>query len=324
MRTKVGPIEALDVLDSTGGAPLQLGLDTIDEDPAQPRVEYDEAALRELAETIKRRGVRQPISVRPHPDEPGRWLLNFGSRRLRASRLAGVEQIPAFIDSTVDAYDQVIENEQRENLQPMELARFVAQELRAGRSRTQIARDLGKSSAYVTYLCALIDPPVWLSSLYRDGRCRGIKELYDLRRLQESHPEEVSGWLGSVSHVSRGAVEELQERLEARTTAGYQASSEARPPIETSPAGPARPNSQANPSTSPPTPRSRSMGTPSSVRRIVLLADFRGETVAVLLDPVPKVSDEVFVTSPGDTLERAVPVSGLSKLRLCRAGGGPS
>ena len=56
------------------------------------------------------------MSVRPNLQAPGRWMLNFGARRLRASRMAGMAEIPAFIDTTADSYDQVIENEQRVGL----------------------------------------------------------------------------------------------------------------------------------------------------------------------------------------------------------------
>jgi NTP pyrophosphatase (non-canonical NTP hydrolase) len=61
-----------------------------------------------------------PISVRPSLRQAGRWMPNFGARRLRASRMAGVAEIPAFIDTTADSYDQVIENEQREGLKPLD------------------------------------------------------------------------------------------------------------------------------------------------------------------------------------------------------------
>ena len=108
------------------GQPLMLPVEGIDEDPEQPRREFDANALQDLAETIRERGVRQPISVRPNLQHAGRWVLNFGARRLRASRLAGLSEIPAFIDTTADSYDQVIENEQREGLKPLELALLLA------------------------------------------------------------------------------------------------------------------------------------------------------------------------------------------------------
>jgi ParB family chromosome partitioning protein len=107
-------LEGLDLLAPGGlpesGAPLRLPIATIDEDPDQPRQEFDDDSLAELAETIKERGVRQPVSVRAHPSEPGRWMLNFGARRLRASKLAGLSEIPAFVDQTANSVDQFIEN----------------------------------------------------------------------------------------------------------------------------------------------------------------------------------------------------------------------
>ncbi|MEO7337245.1 MAG: ParB/RepB/Spo0J family partition protein, partial [Caldimonas sp.] len=169
------------------GTPLMLRLVDIDEDPNQPRHEFDEEALRELAATIAERGVRQPISVREHPEQPDRWMLNFGARRLRASKLAGKTEIPAFVDATVDSYDKVIENEQRDALRPLELALFVQREMETGQSQADVARRLGKSRAYLTYVCALVDAPDWLMTLYREGKCRGVRELYDLRRLHASH-----------------------------------------------------------------------------------------------------------------------------------------
>ena len=127
------PLDQLDLLtmpaDLLAGAPLQLPIDAIEEDPDQPRQEFDPDGLAELAETIRERGVRQPISVRRHPEKPDRWMLNFGARRLRASKLIGKLDIPAFVDNTADSYDQVIENEQREGLKPLELALFVQRRL---------------------------------------------------------------------------------------------------------------------------------------------------------------------------------------------------
>jgi ParB family chromosome partitioning protein len=169
--------------------------------------------LRLLAGTVAERGVRQPISVRPHPDQPERWILNYGARRLRAARLAGRSEIPAFVDRTADSFDQVIENEQRENLQPLELALFVQRQMMSGLSRAEIARRLGKTSGYLTFLGALIDAPDWLMELYRTGRCRGATELYELRNLHDKSPKAVSEWLEGRSAVSRGDVKALKESL---------------------------------------------------------------------------------------------------------------
>jgi len=72
--------------------------------------------------------------VEPQPG--GRWILNFGARHLRAAKLAGLSEIPAFIDTAADDYDQIIENEQREGLKPLELALFVQKRLARGGRRS--------------------------------------------------------------------------------------------------------------------------------------------------------------------------------------------
>ena len=195
------------------GVPLMLEIDAIDEDAEQPRHEFDANALQELADTIHERGVRQPISVRPNLQQSGRWILNFGARRLRAARLAGLTQIPAFIDTTADSYDQVIENEQREGLRPLELAMFVQKRLALGDNQAEIAKRLGKSRQWVTLATAMIGPPDWLLDLYRQGRCRGMLELYELRRLHDEHPQYTEAWASDRDSITRDTVSALRAEL---------------------------------------------------------------------------------------------------------------
>ena len=195
------------------GAPLQIAIEAIDEDPEQPRQEFDAGALEELAATIRERGVRQPISVRPHPEEPGRWMLNFGARRLRASKLAERSHVPAFVDHAVDGYDQVIENEQRQGLRPLELALFVQKRLALGENQAEVARRLGKSRQYVTMATALIDAPDWLLVAYREGRCRGLNELHELRRLASEHGRRVEDWAADLASITRDRLTALRAEL---------------------------------------------------------------------------------------------------------------
>ena len=104
------------LLEDATGKPLELLLDAIDFDPKQPRRHVLAETLTELAETIKTDGVLQPICVRPHPDQKGRYLINHGERRVRAARLAGLTAIPGYIREDVDPYAQAIENVQRDDL----------------------------------------------------------------------------------------------------------------------------------------------------------------------------------------------------------------
>lgn len=229
MPLQLDDLAALDAPSPTSnGQPLLLCVADIDEDPEQPRHEFDANALQELAETIRERGVRQPISVRPNLQQAGRWVLNFGARRLRASKLAGLETIPVFIDTTADSYDQVIENEQREGLKPLELALFVQKRLALGDKQADIAKNLGKSRQWVTLATALIEAPDWLLQAYREGRCRGMMELYELRRLHGEHPQCIEAWVADREAITRDSVAAMKAELTSQTPARHGNSATAR------------------------------------------------------------------------------------------------
>lgn len=295
---------------SADGRPLLLPLDRVDEDPGQPRHEFDTEALRELANSIATRGVLQPVSVRRHPAYADRYLLNFGARRLRASRLAGKTEIPAFLDTLASSFDQVIENEHREALRPMELALFVKGQLDAGKSQADVARELGKSRAYISYVCALIDPPDWLMGVYRAGRCRGIKELYDLRRMHEGNPAMVERFVASRGDVARGDIDALREQLAAEASEGS-----GLPPEATADRLVEAPSVEA-PSAE--LPRATSLSSPRTREHWTVLADAGSSTVEIVLGAVPVAADEVYVVEAGADLRESVKVAALQGLRLQR------
>jgi ParB family chromosome partitioning protein len=299
------------------GTPLQLPLDAIDEDPSQPRKEYDPETLQQLADTIVDRGVRQAVSVRSHPDAPGRWMLNFGSRRLRASRLAGKTEIPAFIDETADSYDQVIENEQREGLKPIELALFIERELASGLNQAEVARRLGKSRTYIGYVCALIDPPDWLLSLYREGRCRGVKELHDLRRLGEKHLAQVRDFVNAHAYLSRGDVDRLRIQFESNglSSVGPAAAStrdiEDAARVESPPASSVGLRTQS--ASRVPAARGAAIG-PS----LSLIADHDGAPMRIVMDQSPDDPELVFAHRGDDAERLTLKIDALTSLRLVR------
>lgn len=302
------------------GKPLQLALEAIDEDPRQPRTEFDAQGLQELADSIAGRGVRVPISVRSHPDQPGRWMVNAGARRVRACRMVGRVDIPAFVDETFDSYDQVIENEQREGLKPIELALFIQRELATGLSQAEIARRLGKSKTYVGYVCALIDPPDWLLTLYREGRCRGVKELHDLRRLQESHPVHVLDFVGTRPFVSRGDVDALREEVGSAhamkaallpvVVAVSQLSVEDKKTGELGAATPLASTTQ---------PSSRRAPKRRSNPAVLIMAEHEGQVVQVVTDRRPSEYGSVFVRPDKGEGPSIVSVDTLRAIRLILA-----
>lgn len=198
------------------GKPLELPLDDIEEDENQPRKEFSEEKMQEMEDSIKLRGVRQPVSVRPHPDKPGKWILNFGARRYRGSRRAGKTTIPAFVDETSDDFDQVIENENRDNLKPMELALFIKGKLDQGVKKAEIARRLTRPASTVTELLALIEAPACIEEAYRSGRCTSPKTLYELRALHDKFGEQVEAWCETTEEITRKGVADLGDQLKGK------------------------------------------------------------------------------------------------------------
>ena len=101
----------------------QISIELIDVNPFQPRREFSEEALDELAQSIRQQGVITPITVRLMPDN--RYQLIAGERRFRASQRAGLTEIPAYIRTATDGQMMemaLVENIQRENLNAMEIA----------------------------------------------------------------------------------------------------------------------------------------------------------------------------------------------------------
>ena len=204
----------------TGATEIDVNL--IIEDIHQPRKEFNQDTLRELTETVKLRGVKSPISVRPNPDKPGTYIINHGARRYRASINAGLKTIPAFIDTDYSEADQVIENLQRDNLTSREIADFIGRQLAAGKTKSDIARQLGKTNPYITTHAALLDLPDPIDEVYRSGRCTDVTAIYDLTRYYKVSKEEVINWINisAPEEISRLDVKHFGKFLEQKKQKG--------------------------------------------------------------------------------------------------------
>ena len=139
---------------------LDLPLDRIERSPNQPRSDFDEALLGELAASIAVHGVLQPVIVRNLAD--GGYQLIAGERRLRAARIAGLETIPAVVREATDGTDSLelalIENLQRADLNAIETA-LAYRELidRFGLTHEAVSRQVGKSRVAVSNSLRLLD-----------------------------------------------------------------------------------------------------------------------------------------------------------------------
>ena len=140
---------------------LRIPVDLIEPNPFQPRMSFDQEALEELAESIKTLGLIQPITVRRKDD--GRYQIISGERRFRASRLSGMDMIPAYIRDTNDQgmlEMAIVENIQRENLDPIEIAMSYQRLIDECRlTQEQMAVRVGKKRASVTNYLRLLKLP---------------------------------------------------------------------------------------------------------------------------------------------------------------------
>ncbi|REL38140.1 ParB/RepB/Spo0J family partition protein [Rhodohalobacter sp. SW132] len=151
---------------------LDIPVDHIRANPHQPRTDFKEEALEELADSIKKHGLIQPITVRYLGEK--RFELISGERRLRASKLAGLSEIPSYIrevnDEQMIAF-ALIENIQREQLNPLEIA-MGYQRLMEECSYTQgeVAERVGKNRTTVTNMLRLLQLPDFIQAALRDEK----------------------------------------------------------------------------------------------------------------------------------------------------------
>ncbi len=135
-----------------GDAVLTIPLANIRANPRQPRKEFDETSLKELAASIKNQGVLQPILV--EEIAPGEYSIVAGERRFRASKIAGLETIPVLVKDFTDLQRlevSLIENIQRENLNPIEEAKAYAYLIQeAGITQEELASRVGKNRSTIS------------------------------------------------------------------------------------------------------------------------------------------------------------------------------
>ena len=151
-------LEAVNPATETVGT---VPVDKVTSNPYQPRKEFDEAALEELAQSIRQQGVITPITVRRMPD--GTFQLIAGERRLKASRKAGLKEVPAYIRTATDNQMMemaLVENIQRADLNAMEVAlayRSLIEECRL--THEELSEKVGKDRSTITNYLRLLSLP---------------------------------------------------------------------------------------------------------------------------------------------------------------------
>ena len=141
-----------------------LPLREIEPDPGQPRKTFDDETLAELSASIAEHGLLQPIAVRPKPS--GGYLIVAGERRWRASRMAGLTEVPVIVKDVTDEQAMelaLVENLQREDLDPVEEAAGIRELM------TRCARKLGKSRSALANSLRLLSLPETVLELLKSG-----------------------------------------------------------------------------------------------------------------------------------------------------------
>jgi ParB family chromosome partitioning protein len=192
------------------GEPLLVSTALLDEDSGNPRTEFADVDLEELAEDIRQNGILQPLVVHA-ADSAGRYRIHFGAKRLRAAVRAGLQQVPVVVRAlAADPYAQVAENQKRRGLSPLDLARFIKSRTESGESNATIAKRLGMNLTSVGHHLALLELPPELDQALKTGRCTSPRTLHELSKLHQDEPERARALLATEPEITRSAVASMR------------------------------------------------------------------------------------------------------------------
>ncbi|MCI5537568.1 MAG: ParB/RepB/Spo0J family partition protein [Oscillospiraceae bacterium] len=210
---------SLDGEESASVSSLSIG--EIEPNRDQPRQNFDEEALNELASSIAEHGVLQPLIVRPMPD--GGYQLVAGERRWRAARIAGLTEVPVIVKTLTDSEVSVIaliENLQRENLNPMEEAEGIQKLIdEFDFTQEQAAQKLGKSRSALTNTLRLMSLPEKVRDLVSDdflsqGHARALLGINDKSKICDAADTVIS------KHLSVRETEKLVKSINSQSVPG--------------------------------------------------------------------------------------------------------
>lgn len=191
----------------------EIPLNLIDTNPYQPRHQFDSQALNELKESIQVQGVIQPIAVRK---QDGRYQLISGERRLKASEMAGLKTIPAYIREATDNQMLelgIIENVQRENLNAIEIANAYQRLIdECNLNHTELGERVGKDRTTVNNYLRLLSLPHHVQEGLAEGKlsmghARALLGLTNPNQIEKAYNEVIS------KHLSVRKVEELVKNM---------------------------------------------------------------------------------------------------------------
>ena len=215
---------------STGNSTTKVKLLDIEPNREQPRKQFDEEALSELSDSIAQHGVLQPLLVRPMPD--GGYQLVAGERRWRASRMAGLTEVPVVIRDLTDAQVAelaLVENLQRENLNPLEEANgYKELSDKFGYTQEKISEIVGKSRPSIANALRLLNLPEDVQEMVSTGslsmgHARAILSLPDDKMKTELAKLVIQNDLSvrETERIARNMVKEAPKKSKAKKRNPY-------------------------------------------------------------------------------------------------------
>lgn len=200
---------------SKAGAFYDFDINIINPDPNQPRKNFDETALQELADDIKKNGLIQPIVVRDDLEHPGKFIVVAGERRLKAAKMAGLTKIRSIVGTYDDSqlgYVQIAENAKRDDLKFYELAEFIVSRSELGEKQTEIAEKLGISKSQLSLYMIWKDAPEFLKAA--KNKFSSIRTFFDVAKLADEFSSDVETFIeNSDSEISRADIAALKKKL---------------------------------------------------------------------------------------------------------------
>lgn len=200
---------------SKAGAFYDFDINIINPDPNQPRKNFDETALQELADDIKKNGLIQPIVVRDDLEHPGKFIVVAGERRLKAAKMAGLTKIRSIVGTYDDSqlgYVQIAENAKRDDLKFYELAEFIVSRSELGEKQTEIAEKLGISKSQLSLYMIWKDAPEFLKAA--KDKFSSIRTFFDVAKLADEFSSDVETFIeNSDSEISRADIAALKKKL---------------------------------------------------------------------------------------------------------------
>lgn len=287
---------------TSDGTPLLLPMDKIHHDPNN-RQDVTHDFLQELGADIKVRGVKQPISVKVHPEPTlaaaGHYMINDGHQRHRGASIAELDAIPAFIDNNFDDFDQQKANLLKADQSARDNARFIDRKLKEGMPKGEIAKRLGKSASWVSQHVALLNLPDALQDVF-DHRCDDVTVINELLKLYKKHPDEVTAWLADdEQEVTRGSLKLLMEFIDSK---GQEESADDTGGADDEPKQEKE--------------KKEKESDPTKLKKVIVIIEYMGQSGQLDLKKRPSMTDNGWIKLDSDGVEVEVPLAQLKILEL--------